>query len=65
MNKNISTTAGKIGLPPEIYTLKPAKNSNFEYSYQMQEVFRQPENLIEEIREIGNNLMNKVKGLGE
>lgn len=63
INKNINTTYGKIGLPQEIYTLKPAKNSNFEYSYQMKEVFKEPENLIEEIREIGNNLINKIKGL--
>lgn len=33
MNKQIKTTSGYIGLPKEIYTLKPAKNSNFEYSY--------------------------------
>ena len=31
MNKQIKTTSGYIGLPEEIYTLKPAKNSNFEY----------------------------------
>lgn len=60
MNKNINTTSGKIGLPEEIYTLKPAKNSNFEYSYNMDEVFKEPENIIEEIREIINNLANKL-----
>ncbi len=63
MNQNINTTAGKIGLPPEIYTLKPAKNSNFEYSYQMPEVFKQPENLIEEIKGIVSNLISKIKGI--
>lgn len=61
MNKNINTTSGKIGLPPEIYTLKPAKNSNFEYSYVMKEVFKEPENIIEEIRELIANLGNKFK----
>lgn len=60
MNKNINTVTGKIGLPEEIYTLKPAKNSNFEYSYKMEEVFKEPENIIEEIREIISNLANKL-----
>ena len=62
--KNIKTTQGNIGLPEEIYTLKPAKSSNFNYSYEM-EVFKQPENIIEEIREIFTNLASKVKILGE
>ena len=39
MNKKIKTTSGYIGLPKEIYTLKPAKNSNFEYSYKLEDVF--------------------------
>lgn len=63
MNKNITTTTGLIGLPQEIYTLKPAKSSNFEYSYQTNDVFKQPENLIEEIKEIGSNLISKIKGI--
>lgn len=61
MNKNIETVNGKIGLPEEIYTLKPAKNSNFEYSYEMKNVFKQSENIIEEIREIISNLVNKLE----
>ena len=64
MNKNIKATQGNIGLPEEVYTLKPAKSSNFNYSYEM-EVFKQPENIIEEIREIFTNLASKVKILGE
>lgn len=60
MNKNIKTTQGNIGLPEEVYTLKPAKSSNFNYSYEM-EVFTQPENIIEEIRGIFTNLANKIK----
>ena len=60
MNKNINTASGKIGLPEEIYTLKPAKNSNFAYFYKMEDVFKEPENIIEEIREIINNLANKI-----
>ena len=30
MNKNVRTSSGNIGLPEEIYSLKPAKESNFE-----------------------------------
>ena len=30
MNKNIEAAEGKIGLPEEIYTLKPAKSNNFQ-----------------------------------
>lgn len=61
MNKNIYTTNGKVGLPPEIYSLKPAKSSNFTYSYKMKDVFKEPENIIEEIRELISNLANKIK----
>ena len=60
MNKNIKTTAGNIGLPEEIYTLKPAKNSNFEYSYKMENEFKEPENIIEEIREFFGNIASKL-----
>lgn len=61
MNKDIKTETGNIGLPEEVYTLKPAKASNFKYSYEMKDVFKEPENIIEEIREIIKNLENKVK----
>lgn len=60
MNKNIRTNSGNIGLPQEIYTLKPAKESNFESAYKV-EVFKEPENIIEEIRQIIDNLVDKVK----
>lgn len=60
MNKEIKTTSGNIGLPEEIYALKPAKSNDFENTYEMQ-VFKQPENIIEEIRELFVNLANKVK----
>ena len=61
MNKNINLTNTKIGLPQEIYTLKPAKSSNFEYSYKIDKVFKEQENIIEEIKELINNLTNKFK----
>ena len=61
MNKEIKTQEGNVGLPAEIYTLKPAKNSDFDYSYKMEDVFKQPENIIEEIIEIFDNLGRKIK----
>lgn len=60
MNENINSTLGNIGLPKEIYTLKPAKSSNFEFAYKINE-FKQPENIIEEIKEIFRNLKNKIQ----
>ena len=61
MNKEIKTTEGNVGLPAEIYTLKPAKNSDFDYSYKIEDVFKQPENIIEEIIEIFKNLGRKLQ----
>jgi len=40
MNCNISYNGTKIGLPEEIYTLKPAKQSDFEYSHEIKDVFK-------------------------
>ena len=60
MNKEIKTTSGNVGLPEEIYTLKPAKSKDFENSYEL-EVFKQPENIVQEIKELLNNLVNKFK----
>ena len=65
MNKEIKTTEGNVGLPAEIYTLKPAKNSDFDYSYKIEDVFKQPENIIEEIIEIFDNLGRKIDLLFE
>jgi len=60
MNKNIDSNIGKTGLPNEIYTLKPPKRSNFEYSFEIKEAFKEPENIIEEIKQIIDNLTNKI-----
>ena len=60
MNNDIKTTSGKIGLPQEIYNLKPAKNSNFEYSYKIEE-FKESSNFIEEIRGVIKNIFKNVK----
>ena len=62
MNQNINTEQGKIGLPKEIYALKPAKRSNFEYTYSLAH-FKEPENIIEEIRELFYHIINNVKSI--
>ena len=55
MNQNIKTTNGKIGLPKEIYTKKPAKTTDFEYSRTLN-YMQEPQNIIEEL----NNITNKI-----
>ena len=62
MNQEIYTSNGYIGLPNEIYTLKPAKKSNFEYAHEL-EIYTEPQNIIEEIRGIFNNLFRNIKSL--
>ena len=61
MNQAIATSEGYVGLPNEIYTLKPAKKSNFEYAYALEEVYQEPQNVIEEIRGIFENLFRNVR----
>lgn len=39
MNCEINSGDSKIGLPKEIYTLKPAKNSDFEYASELKNIF--------------------------
>ena len=56
MNKNIDSNKGKIGLPAEIYTKKPATILDFQYSHKMDEL-KEPENFIEEL----NNLYLRIK----
>ena len=63
MNKNIKTTNGYIGLPQEVYTLKPANSTDFKYSYKIDE-FHEPQNIIEEIRQLFKNVINNVKNIG-
>lgn len=62
MNKNIKAQNGYIGLPQEVYTLKPAKNIDFKYSYKMDE-FCEPQNIIEEIRQLFKNLSHNIKNI--
>ena len=63
MNNDIRTSNKYIGLPEEIYELKPAKNSDFDYSYKLEEEFHEPQNIIEEIRQLFKNLVNNVKNI--
>ena len=63
MNKNIKTSNGYIGLPEQIYKLKPAKNTDFKYAYPIDE-FHEPQNIIEEIRQVFKNAINNAKNIG-
>lgn len=49
MNGTILTNEGYIGLPPEVYTLKPAKSTDFTYSNKLDKL-DEPKNIIEEIK---------------
>ena len=60
MNKEIKTSNGNIGLPNEVYNLKPAKISNFKYSYEFKE-FSEPENIVQEFKQLVKNLVRNVK----
>lgn len=59
MNKEIKTNDGLIGLPAEIYNIKPVKNSNFKYSYKL-DVYKEPQNFIEEIQQVFNKVCKKI-----
>ena len=62
MNSNIKTSNGYIGLPKEVYKYKPAKSLDFNYSYKIDE-FHEPQNIIEEIRQLFKNVTNNVKNI--
>lgn len=62
MNKSVKSSNGYVGLPEEVYTLKPAKNSDFAYSYKLDE-FHEPQNIIEEIRQLFRNVINNVRNI--
>ena len=63
MNKNIKTAKGNIGLPEQVYTLKPAKASDFKYPYAIDE-FHEPQNMIEQVRQLFKNVINNIKNIG-
>lgn len=58
MNKKIKISQGEyIGLPEEIFTKKPSKTSDFEYSRQL-DYFKEPSNIFEELNSIKHKLQN-------
>ena len=62
MNKNIKTSSGYIGLPNEVYRLKPAKNLDFKYSYVIDE-FHEPQNIIEQVNQLFKNVINNARNI--
>lgn len=56
MNKEIKTSSSNIGLPSEIYTKKPTKTTDFEYSHQLN-YFKEADNVIEELNDIVNRVI--------
>lgn len=56
MNKTIK---GNVGLPEEVFKLKPAKNSDFEYSYKI-DVFHEPQNIIDDIKQVFKNIVHNI-----
>lgn len=59
-NINNNETGSKIGLDPIVYTLKPAHESNFQYSI-TKEFNKEPNNIIEEIKCIINSIGSTLK----
>lgn len=51
-------------LPEEIYEFKPAKESQFKYSYQIEE-FQEPSNIIEYVKQLFSNLAHNIKYIGK
>lgn len=62
MNSNIKASSGFIGLPKEVYTLKPANSLDFRYSYSIDE-FHEPKNIIEEVKQLFKNIFNNIKNI--
>lgn len=62
MNRTISYNGTNIGLPPEIYTCKPAHETNFRYSTETL-AFKEPQGIIEVtqsiVKRIGKIFQNK------
>ena len=53
------------GLPEEIYTYKPAKASEFEYSYMIDDEFKEPSNVFEYIAQLFKNLVHNIQNIGK
>ena len=57
INNNIKTSSGYTG-----FTLKPAKNLDFKYSYKIDE-FHEPQNIIEQIEQLFKNVIYNLKNI--
>ena len=62
MNKEIKTSNGNIGLPEEVYTLKPAKEADFKDSQSIDE-FHEPTNIFEKIIQLFKNLIHNLQNI--
>lgn len=60
MNGTIDNNGEYIGLPSEIYTLKPVKQSNFEYSHKLDKL-DEPSNILETLESIIEKIKNVFK----
>lgn len=62
MMQNIKTNKADeyIGLYSEVYGMKPYHNSDFNHAIEI-EFNKEPSNIIEEIREIGKNIIKQLK----
>ena len=58
MNENIINNGKYIGLPSEVYSLRPAQNSDFEYAYKLDKldepksISKKIESIIYKIKEV-------------
>lgn len=62
INNNIKISSGYTGLPEKVFTLKPAKNLDFKYSYKIDE-FHEPQNIIEQIEQLFKNVIYNLKNI--
>ena len=61
MQNTVKNTNGiKVGLTEDCYNSKPIHKSNFEYSYELNEL-KEPQNVIEEL----NSIVKRIKKLFE
>lgn len=62
MNSSIKTSNGYIGLDSNVYKYKPNNEENFKFSYKLDE-FKEPENIIEEIKMMFTKAVNNASSL--